>query len=175
MIRTPRLTAVAIATLVLTGVSTGASAEILVRWDQERIPSPAALRIATVVMPATATAAIGQAIGQGYRVLLEVPAAALPGFKVPHRGVAGVLVTGNPTAAALRLIARQIDTPGARVAVVDERGKWPHIRTNWVTRNNDVLVVTNRSSQPWIENNAALLRIVRAARPDRPAPISYPW
>ena len=108
-------------------------------------------------------------------MFLEVPSSALAGFKVPHRGIAGVLVTGSPTDAALRLLARQIDTPGARVAAIDERGKWPHIRTNWVTRNNDVLVVTNRSSQPWIENNAALLRIARAAHPDRPATISYPW
>jgi hypothetical protein len=58
---------------------------------------------------------------------------------------------------------------------VDRRGKWPHIRTNWVTRRNDVLQVAGRSAQPWLENNAALIRIIQAAAPGATPLLSYAW
>nr|MBA2604922.1 hypothetical protein [Acidobacteriota bacterium] len=58
---------------------------------------------------------------------------------------------------------------------LDDRGKWPHIRTNWVTRNKEVLQVAGRSAQPWIENNAALMRIISAERTDPPQMVTYAW
>jgi hypothetical protein len=63
------------------------------------------------------------------------------------------------------------------VRIADDRGKWPHIRTNWVTRNKDVFQVTNRSSQPWLENNAALVRIAmaRMEHPTSPVLLTYSW
>jgi hypothetical protein len=61
------------------------------------------------------------------------------------------------------------------VIVLEERGKWPHIRTNWVTASKGVLQVTSRSSQPWIENNAALIRGVAAPRADSPPLLTYAW
>jgi hypothetical protein len=62
-----------------------------------------------------------------------------------------------------------------RVVVLEERGKWPHIRSNWVTKNNNVLQVTGRSAQPWIENNAALLRIVDPAGSGAAPLLTYLW
>lgn len=52
--------------------------------------------------------------------------------------------------------------------------KWPHIRSN-VTRRNDVLQVAGRSAQPWIENNAALIRIMQAANPSSTPLLTYAW
>ena len=58
---------------------------------------------------------------------------------------------------------------------LEARGKWPHIRSNWVTKNNDVLQVTGRSSQPWIESNAALVRIAQASQPESAPALTYAW
>ena len=74
----------------------------------------------------------------------------------------------------MRQLRERLKPRGIRVVGLDERGKWPHIRSNWVTKNNEVLQVTGRSSQPWIENNQALMRIVHDSRPD-PDPLTYAW
>ena len=59
--------------------------------------------------------------------------------------------------------------------VLEERGKWPHIRSNWVTNENGVLQVSSRTQQPWIENNAALIKIAQVAQPDAVPLLTYPW
>jgi hypothetical protein len=160
--------------LVLRGAS-AAQAEILVRWSQDQIPSRQSLGITTLVIPATNPAAIGRALGEGYRVFAEVEAAAIATAKLPAAGLSGVVVRGAASSAQLTALGQRLKPAGARVIALEERGKWPHIRTNWVTRNNDVLQVTRGSSQPWIESNAALIRMLRAQRPDAPPTLSYPW
>ncbi len=158
-------------------------ADVLVRWDRNQIPSPASLAVGSVVIPSANAVAVRSALDQGYRVYLELEGAALPRSAASAEGIAGVVVRGNASPKQLALLKRRLP-PRARIITLDERGKWPHIRTNWVTRDNDVLQVSGRSAQPWIENNAALLRIGQAAllpasdvAPDgRAAPwISYPW
>ena len=151
--------AAAFATVWLCTVAS-ACAEILVRWDQPDVPPPAALGLTTLVVPAGGEGR-ARALAQGYRVYLEVESAALSAFVPPAGPLAGVLVKGTPRPALLRQLRARLAARGARVAVVDDRGKWPHIRSNWVTKNRDVLQVTGRSAQPWIENNAALIRIGR--------------
>ena len=153
-----------------------ARAEVLVRWDQPDVPPPAALGVFTLVIPAESGEARARALAQGYRVYVEVEAAALPGFKPPAGPLAGVLVKGTPRPALLRQLRAGLAPRGARVRVVDDRGKWPHIRSNWVTRKEDVLQVTGRSAQPWIENNAALVRINSAlAGAGVPPILTYRW
>jgi hypothetical protein len=149
-----------------------ASAETLVRWDFERIPPPQALGITTLVVPAAKPAAIRAALEQGYRVYVEIEAASAGTFK-PAAGIAGVVVKGALPAVQVERLAQQ----GTPVRVADDRGKWPHIRTNWVTRNKDVLQVTNRSSQPWLENNEALVRVAmeRTPAPASPVLLTYTW
>ena len=164
---------VLIAVLLILAFGVGADAEVFVRWDRDQVPSPQSLGIQTLVVPAK-SAALRSALDQGYRVFLEVDAAALAAFVPPAKGVAGVVVKGQATPAQLRRLRLQLQPLGTRVVALESRAKWPHIRTNWVTRNNDVLQVTGRSSQPWIENNAALLRIIAASQPSAPT-LSYPW
>jgi hypothetical protein len=124
-------------------------AEVFVRWDLDRVPSPQSLGISALVVRNANRAAIKAALARGYRVYVEadsaksVPAAA-------GASLAGVIVT----------------KPGA---------KWPHVRTNWVTKNKDVLQVTGRSAQPWIENNAALIRILQAGAPKATPVLTYDW
>jgi hypothetical protein len=147
------------------------SADVLVRWDQDQVPGPDALGLSTLVVPAKNVALVKTAIGLGYRVYLEVDQNAPPAIA----GVAGLVVTSAASAARVRQLRLQYNVPAGRVLMVDGHGKWPHIRTNWVTKNKDVLQVTGRSAQPWIENNAALFRVLRAANPATLPSVTYPW
>jgi len=156
-------------------VTASARAEVLIRWDRDRIPSPDSLGISTVVVPAKNRAAIESASAQGYRVFLEVDGAAVPAFVPPAQRFAGVVVKGTVAPKQLQLLRDRMKPRGARVVALEERGKWPHIRTNWVTKNNEVLQVTGRSSQPWIENNAALMRIAEADEDAPPPLLTYTW
>src|SRR5688500_4513972 len=102
-----------------------ARAEVLIRWDFERIPPTHALGIDTVVVPAAQAATIRAALEQGYRVYVEIEAASAATFK-PITGTAGVIVKGTLPAAQIERLVQQ----GTRVRVAEDRGKWPHIRTN---------------------------------------------
>ncbi len=147
---------------------------MFVRWDQNQVPPPQSLGITTLVVPASNAALAKAALAAGYRVYLDVDQKAASGA-APIAGVAGLVVRGSAPAARIRQLRLQFNVPAGRIVVVDERGKWPHIRTNWVTKNNEVLQVTGRSAQPWIENNAALIRILRAGTPSAAPSITYPW
>ena len=161
--------------LLAAAVSASVQAETFVRWDRERVPSPESLGLSTLVVPAANAAAIRNALAHGYRLYLEVDASAVAGFIPPRAGVAGVVVKGAVSPARLRQVRQRLQPRGIRVLALEERAKWPHIRANWVTKNNEVLQVTGRSAQPWIENNAALLRILRATA-SAPAPVLiYAW
>jgi hypothetical protein len=163
-----------VALLLVVWLSASVQAEVLIRWDLEQIPSPESLGISAVVMPAASTAAVRRAVTQGYRVFLEVEASKLAGVALAAEGVTGVVVKGNVSAAQLRALKLRIKSPVFRVLVAEEGGKWPHIRTNWVTTNKDVLQVSGRSAQPWLDNNLALLRILLARSESRPL-LTYRW
>ena len=150
-------------------------AEVLVRWDQSQVPSPQSLGISTLVVPAQDADAVRSAFAQGYRLYLEVDASALASFVPPTPALAGVIVKGTASPLALRQFRQRLVSRGIRVFAIEAGGKWPHIRTNWVTKNNEVLQVTGRSAQPWIESNAALVRIAGASRPDSTPMLTYAW
>ncbi len=160
---------VALATWLV--AATSAAAEVLIRWDEAEVPSAASLGISTLVIPADNGAAIRRAVAGGYRVYLEVAAHALSAFVPPADGFAGVVVRGPASPQQLALLRSRVGRRG-RVITLDERGKWPHIRSNWVTRKGEVLQVSNRSAQPWIESNAALIRIIDSTPQRPPVPAS---
>jgi len=175
---------VLVSLLLLLCAATAARAEVLIRWDRNEVPAPASLGISTLVVPGTNKAAVRSALAHGYRLFVEIDAAALTGVANhgPTRtstdlpeGLAGVIVRGKASAQQLARLRQRLKSPGARVLTLDERGKWPHIRSNWVTKNKDVLQVSSRSAQPWIENNAALLRIASAADPGTTPLLTYKW
>ncbi len=171
LIRFPRSMAI----LLLLCVPASSHAEVLVRWDQAQIPSRDNLGLSVLVVPATNSSAVSDAMAQGYRVYLEVEAAALAGFTPPSDRLAGVVVKGAATQGQLSQLRQRLGSPGTRVLALEERGKWPHIRTNWVTKRNEVLQVASRTAQPWIEQNAALVRIAQAAQPGAAPLLTYPW
>jgi hypothetical protein len=156
--------------LWLLSCATG-GAEVFVRWDQDQVPPPESLGLTTLVVPATNGALVKAAIASGYRVYLEIDQKSASSLPASKGGVAGLVVKGSVSAAQMRQLRLRFD----RIVTVNEFGKWPHIRTNWVTKNNEVLQVTGRSAQPWIENNAALFRILRASSPAAAPTVTYPW
>ena len=157
--------------LALLALSPEASAEVLIRWDFSSVPSPQALGISSLVIPAAQEQGIKQALAQGYRVYVEIEAAQAAAFSAIE-GIAGVIVKGTIAADLRERLAQRVKV----VRVAEDRGKWPHIRTNWVTRNKDVLQVTNRSSQPWLENNAALITIAADRLPEgQRVLLTYTW
>jgi len=149
-------------------------AEVLFRWDGRDLPSPEALGLSTVVVPAADTALVQRAQAEGYRVYLEVPASALTGLTRPAGSIAGVVVNGDATAAQVRALRQRLPA-SVTVRVLELRGKWPHIRSNAVTTERGTLQIASRTAQPWIENNAALMRIARSEAPDRVPLVSYTW
>jgi hypothetical protein len=163
--------------LVLLCLTAAAEAEVLVRWDRVPVPSRESLGIGVLVVPARNASALQSALRQGYRVYVEVDASNLATVPLPAEGLAGIVVRGSPAAAQLLQLEGRLKSRAVRVLTLDERGKWPHIRTNWVTRNNEVLQVSGRTAQPWIENNAALARIIELARKDTTSAsfITYSW
>jgi hypothetical protein len=162
-----------ILTLLLALVPATLHAEVLFRWDGRELPSREALGISTIVVPAADRALVERAQAEGYRVYLELPAAST-GIARPAGAIAGVVVRGGATAAQVRALRQRLPAR-MTVRVVDERGKWPHIRSNAVTTERGVLQVASRTAQPWIENNAALIRIARSEQPGRVPLISYTW
>lgn len=138
--------------LATSGLAPDLWADVWIRWDQNEVPPPAVLGISRIVIPAENRRAIERAANQGYDVYLEQQ----PGPR---------LVQVQPRS----------NSAQGRVLSIDSRGKWPHIRSNTVTRRNEVLQVAGRSAQPWIETNAALFRILRATQADDPPVVTYAW
>lgn len=143
------------------------------RWDQGTVPPQESMGIRALVIPIKDRAGIDAARAGGYRVYVELEDSAAGAVLPP--GIAGAVVRGRPDAARLARLRRRLDAAGGRVLAVDERGKWPHIRTNWVTKRGDVLQVASRSAQPWIENNAALIRLSPRRGSSAPALLAYTW
>ena len=156
-------------------LTASARAEVLVRWDRDQVPSADSLGVSTLVIPAKSKAAAQRALEQGYAVVLEVDAAALAAFAPPSGRVTGVIVKGKATSAQLSALRLRLKPRGITVRTLEERGKWPHIRSNWVTNENGVLQVSSRTQQPWIENNAALIKIAQVTEPDTVPLVTYPW
>jgi hypothetical protein len=124
-------------------------AEVFVRWDLAQVPSQQSLGISSIVVRGANAAAMKAARARGYKVYVEMDSA--KPAAVPAGGASSDVI---------------VPKPGA---------KWPHVRTNWVTKNKDVLQVTGRSAQPWIENNAALVRILRAGARNATPVLTYDW
>jgi hypothetical protein len=150
-------------------------AEVLVRWDRDQVPSPDTLGLSTLVIPAKNKAAAQRALEQGYAIIFEVDAAGLATFAPPAGRVSGVIVKGTTTRAQLSQLRLRLKPRGITVRTFEERGKWPHIRSNWVTNENGVLQVSSRTQQPWIENNAALIEIAQVEQADATPLLTYPW
>ena len=151
-----------------------ARAEILVRWDLDQVPARDSLGISALVVPASKPAAVQAAVAAGYRVYLDVEAASISEVGTLADAASGVVVRGKVSPQQLDQLRQRLRWPAARVLSVDERGMWPHIRLNWVTLRNNVLQVSSRTAQPWLDSNAVFARIASSRR-DGPLLLSPTW
>lgn len=151
-----------------------AGAEVFVLWTADRVPARDVLGLRALAVPAANAAAVREALAQGFGVYLDIDAASLDAFALPAAPVAGVVVRGNAAPAAVSSLRRRLQPQNVRVLTIDERGHWPHIRSNRVTKNSSgVLQVASRSAQPWIDSNVALVRIAEQSEL-RPL-LTYTW
>jgi hypothetical protein len=158
--------------LLVSASAATARGEVLVRWSLDHVPSRDSLGEVALLIPAANRAAVEEALALKHTVYVELETPSVPAALRVDR-LAGVVVP--PSASAEELQALRTRLPGARVRTTDERGKWPHVRLNWVTLRNDVLSVASRTEQPWLENNGALVRIAAAARSGTPPLLRYHW
>lgn len=168
-----RLAQVAIVGAALMIGSDVANAEVLFRWDRDRVPAVSAIGPRTLVVPAGSPAARA-ALDAGHRVWVEVDGKDLATFEASAR-IAGVVISGHASGAQVSALRRRLAASGRRVRVLETRGKWPHIRSNWVTSRNGVLQVSSSTAQPWVENNLALMRLARQLDADTTPLVTYGW
>ena len=96
---------------------------------------------------------------------------------LPARDVLGVTSLVVPAGGEIERDARAL---GYRVYVegdaslqINDTGKWPRIRSNVRSRRGQAVQTASRTAQPWLDNNVALIRILRAA--GRRPVLGYPW
>lgn len=171
--RQPLRTTIALASAL--AIAASSEAEVLVRWTQVRVPSPQVLGVPALLVPVASRDAVREALTQGYRVYVEVPVAATATFTPPGPGLFGVVVRGKVTRVQLDTLKQRLGSRDVRVMSADERGTWPRIRANWVVKDNEILQIAGRSAQPWIDTNAALIRVAQAAGPDRAPLLVHDW
>lgn len=160
--------------LLATGASGFAEGEVLVGWDQARVPASESLGISSLVVPAENSDAIRDALSKGYRVYLAAKASGGARLQLPPGSFAGVVLDGTASSAQLQAWRRRLPAP-ARVLSTIANGKWPHIRLSWVTLRDDVLQVSSRTAQPWIENNGALVRLSGMQGDAATKLLTYAW
>lgn len=166
----------ALSLLLVSSIAAPATGEVLVRWDLDQVPSRDSLGVSSIVVPASKAALAQEAIARGYRVYLDVDAASLAALGAVPDAAGGVVVRGEASRRQLDALRLRMRAP-ARVLHVDGRGAWPHVRLNWVTLRNNVLQVSSRTAQPWLESNAVFSRIGRAggSAGEGPVLLSYDW
>jgi hypothetical protein len=105
----------AVTALMLVLAPVPSRAEVFVRWTDGRVPAPDVLGIPAVAVPSANSAAVRDALAQGYRVYVEADAAALPALTLPTQGLAGVIVRGSATRASLAALRQRLQRLNARL------------------------------------------------------------
>lgn len=148
--------------------------EVLVRWDLDQVPARESLGISTLLIRVDRTTAIEDALAKGYRVYVELDSGSLGKLPALNR-LSGAVVSGSLSPEQLAGLKQRLAIPPGHIRTTENRGKWPHVRLNWVTSQDDVLQVSSRTSQPWLENNGALIRIAQKERPGFVPLLAYAW
>ncbi|MGH9338053.1 MAG: hypothetical protein ACRD1R_00305 [Acidobacteriota bacterium] len=155
-----------------------ARAEIYLRWTQDAVLPQSSLQTRNLVVPwrQGAASVIERAALEGYSVYCEITS--------ENAGAAAASLDSGAAGLAVSFDGRTIDQPNAvkqKVAqnspmlLLNSGGKWPHIRSNMVVKSEGVLRVSSRTSQPWLENNAAWVRIAQTVGPDLAPILTYSW
>jgi hypothetical protein len=157
-------------------------AKVYVRWTHSAVPPAKTLGVNDLVIPwgATALTMVDAAKKQGYHVYLEVglqeaDTAAKAGGKA---GIAGIVLQGS--AAQQTQLAESADKmrgkfPKLKILVMNAHGKQPEMRGWLVFSQNGILQVSSPSSQPWLDENLAMVRYERVFEARQTPLYSFSW
>jgi hypothetical protein len=159
-----------------------AMAKIYVLWTESSVPRAKILGVNELVIPWSeqAMSQAGAARKQGYHVYLEatleqLSTAAEAGAKA---GIAGIVLKG---AAAqenqLQISARTLHSkfPKLKVLVLSAEGKRPEMRGWLVFKKDGILQVSSPSSQPWLDENLAVVRYDRTFEAGQRPLYTFAW
>ena len=156
--------------------------KVYIRWTLNDVPKRQILGVSELVIPwsAAAQTLAAAAEKQGYRVyweatLAESGTAAEAGN---NSGVEGIILKGDVTEEA-QLQARVADLrhkyPKMKILALSGGGKQPQMRGWLVFQRNGILQVSSPSSQPWLDQNLAVIRYQRAFAPNQAPLYTFAW
>jgi hypothetical protein len=170
--------------LLLAGalLAPAAFSKVYVKWTQNNIPSPKLLGVSDLVIPWSdqAQSMASLAKKRGYHVYLEAALAQSAAVTEAgaNSGVAGIILTGSGAEETQLLeTAGKMGSkyPKLKFLVLSDRGKQPEMRGWLVFKKDGILQVSSPTSQPWLDENLAMVRYERAFEPGQVPFYTFSW
>jgi hypothetical protein len=170
-------------TLFLVGLMAPASVgKVYVRWTQSTVPSAAVLGMSDLVIPwdDEAKGLVEAAKQKGYHVFLEVKLEEAPAAAetATTAGITGIILKGEASQANLaEEKARKLQStyPKVKILVLDAAGRQPELRGWLVFKKDGILQVSSPTSQPWLDENLAMIRHERAFQSEQALLYTFSW
>jgi len=168
--------------LVVTVFSPRVLGKVYVRWTQSSVPAEKILGINDLVIPWSDAAKelAESAKKQGYHVYLEatLEQSASAAAVSASLGAAGIVLKGSARdESKLEEAAKSLRTQylKLRILVVSPQGKQPEMRGWLVFNKNGILQVSSPTSQPWLDQNLAMVRYERAFQSQQAPLYGFSW
>lgn len=173
-----------LASLLLAGalLAPAAFSKVYVRWTQNNLPAPKVLGVTDLVIPWSddAQSLVAAARKHGYQVYLEANLAqsATVAEAAASSGVAGIILNGSGAEESqLQQTAGELRAKYAKLKflVLSDHGKQPEMRGWLVFKRDGILQVSSPTSQPWLDENLAMVRYERAFEPRQVPLYTFSW
>lgn len=156
--------------------------KVYVRWTQNSVPPAKTLGVSDLVIPwnENAQSLVAAAKKQGYHVYLEATLDRLAAVAEggANSGAAGIMLMGSAADESHReenagkLRAKY---PKLKILVVNAEGKQPKMRGWLVFEKNGILQVSSPTSQPWLDQNLAMVRHERGFESGQAPVYTFSW
>jgi len=158
------------------------AAKVYLQWTQNTLPPPKVLGVDELVIPWNENAQTLAAVARkaGYRVYLEatLDKAAAVADAAANSDAAGIfLKSSSADQHQVEEAANQVRSKHRKlkVLVVSANGKQPEMRGWLVFEKNGILQVSSPTSQPWLDQNLAMVRYERAFETRQPPTYTFSW
>ena len=159
-----------------------AFSKVYVRWTQNNMPAPKVLGVTDLVIPwsEVAQGLVAAAKKRGYHVYLEANLAQSATVAEAAAGarVAGIVLKGSGAEETqLQQTAGELGSkyPKLKFFVLSDHGKQPEMRGWLVFKKDGILQVSSPTSQPWLDQNLAMVRYERAFEPAQVPLYTFSW